>query len=42
MEALRKKTNPGGDCHGSYHCLVDDDRGIPPKEQKRPDRRIVY
>ena len=41
MEKLKKKTNPG-DCHGSFRCLVDDDRGIPLMEQKRPDRRIVY
>ena len=41
MGTLRKKTNPGGDCHGSYHCLVDDDQEIP-MEQKRPDHRIVY
>lgn len=42
MGTLKKKTNPGGDCHGSYHCLVGDDQGIPPMEQKRPDHRIVY
>ena len=42
MGPLRKKTNPGGDCHGSYHCLGDGDQGIPPMGQKRPDHRIVY
>ncbi len=36
------ETNPGGDCHRNCHCLVDDDQGIPPTEQKRPDHHIVY
>ena len=42
MGAPRKKTNPGGDCRGSCHCLVDDDQEIPPMEQRHPDHRIVY
>lgn len=33
--------NPGGDCHGSYHCLVDDDQEIPLMERRRPDHHIV-
>ena len=41
MGRLTKETNPGGNCHGSYRCLVDDDQGIPPMEQRRLDRHIV-
>jgi hypothetical protein len=41
MGGLGKKMNPGGGCHGSYHCLVDDDQVIPLMEQRRPDHHIV-